>query len=343
MHHLEIVQNVKPTEWNDEVIRLNGCAFHTYEWSLFSSEVNQEKPVYFRLKNDDKIIAQSFGLKTSRTLLKKELFKSLSFGSLPAAENGATQKIMVEKLIQYAQKDSVTSISFHSFGTPYGSDILQELGFSVSKRWEFLLDLCDNEENLWKKVHSKKRNLIKKGQKSGIIVKRCSDISEVLELRQLALATQKRKESADIDFPVADESYYRSIKERLIDIDIGRLYLAYDGSRAIAGAFFVGFHGSAYYVLSSADKEGLDKAAPDLILWTCMTDFQKEGYRIFNLGGISELDLHGTPFEESGLYHFKKRFSADEVPCYRSELIPRPVNMKLWTGLRKAKARILNS
>ncbi len=343
MHHLEIVRNVTSTEWNDEVIRLNGCTFHTYEWSLFSSEVNKTDPVYFRLKNDDQVIAQSFGLKTSRTLLKKELFKSLSFGSLPAAENAASQRNMVEKLIQYAQKDSVTSISFHSFGTPYGSDILPELGFNVSKRWEFLLDLCDNEEDLWKKIHSKKRNLIKKGQKSGVVVKRCDDISEALELRQLALATQKRKEGADIDFPVADESYYLSIKKKLIDIGIGRLYLAYEGSRAIAGAFFVGFHDSVYYVLSSADQEGLDKAAPDLILWTCMTDYQKEGYRIFNLGGVSEHDLHGTPLEESGLYHFKKRFSANEVPCYRSELILRPANQKLWNSLRKAKARILNT
>jgi len=343
MTHLEIIKDVNPTEWNDGVIRLNGCTFHTYEWSLFSSEVNQEKSIYFRLKNDGNITAQSFALKTSRTLLKTELFKSLSFGSMPAAKNETSQRDIVEKLIQYAREDGITSISFHSFGTPYGSDILPELGFNVSKRWEFLLDLCDNEEDLWKKIHSKKRNLIKKGQKSGVVVKRCDDISEVLELRQLALATQKRKEDADIDFPVADESYYISIKKKLIDIGIGRLYLAYEGQRAIAGAFFVGFHDSAYYVLSSADKEGLDKAAPDLILWTCMTDYQKEGYRIFNLGGVSEHDLHGTPLEESGLYHFKKRFSADEVPCYRSELTLRPANKKLWTGLRKAKARILST
>jgi lipid II:glycine glycyltransferase (peptidoglycan interpeptide bridge formation enzyme) len=237
----------------------------------------------------------------------------------------------------------MTSISFHSFGTPYGTDFLRELGFKVDKRWEFLMDLCDSEEDLWKKVHSKKRNLIKKGQKSGISVKRCSDIDEVLALRQLALATQKRKESEDIPFPVAAESYYRSIKDKLIDKGLGRLYLAYEGERAIAGAFFVGFHNSAYYVLSSADKEGLDKAAPDLILWTCMTDFQKEGFQIFNLGGVSEKDLHGTPFEESGLYHFKKRFSANEVPCYRSELILRPLDKKLLNGLRKTKALVFNS
>lgn len=263
MNHLEIIPKVNPSEWNDEVIRLNGCSFHTYDWSLFSGEVNRAKPVYFRLKNEgNQIISQSFGLRTSRKLLKADVFKSLSFGSLPASQDEISQRDMIERLIQYSKKESMTSISFHSFGTPYGTDILRESGFKVDKRWEFLLDLGDSEEDLWKKIHSKKRNLIKKGHKSGICVKRCSDISEVLELRQLALATQKRKESDDIPFPVAAESYYRSIKEKLIDKGLGRLYLAHEGERAIAGAFFVGFHNSVYYVLSSADKEGLDKAAP---------------------------------------------------------------------------------
>jgi len=344
MNHLEIIQKVNPTEWNEEIVRLNGCSFHTYDWSLFSSEANRSKLIYFRLKGDsNRIIAQSFGLLTSRKVLQADVLKSLSFGSLPAAEDNISQRKMIENLIQYAKEDGMTTISFHSFGTPYGTDIFPELGFKVDKRWEFLMELCDTEDELWKRVHSKKRNLIKKGQKSGISVKKCDGFDEVLELRNLAIATQKRKEEENIPFPVAAESYYRLIKNKLIDKGLGRLYLAYDGERAIAGAFFVGFNNSAYYVLSSADKEGLDKAAPDLILWTCMTDYQKEGYRIFNLGGVSERDLHGTPFEESGLYHFKKRFSADDIPCYKSELILKPLDKKLLDGLRKTKALIFKS
>jgi hypothetical protein len=344
MTNLEIIQKVNPHEWNEEVIRLNGCSFHTYDWSLFSSESNRANPIYFRLKGDgNRIIAQSFGLITSRKVLKADIFKSLSFGSLPASEDTMSQRQMIENLIRYAKESGMSSISFHSFGTPYGTDIFPEMGFKVDKRWEFLMELCDTEDELWKKVHSKKRNLIKKGQKSGVSIKKCDGLKEVLELRNLALATQRRKEEENIPFPVAAESYYRLIKDKLIDKGLGRLYLAYEGERAIAGAFFAGFNNSAYYILSSADKEGLDKAAPDLILWTCMTDYQKEGYRIFNLGGVSEQDLHGTPFEESGLYHFKKRFSATEVPCCRSELILRPLDKKLLNGLRKTKALVRKS
>jgi lipid II:glycine glycyltransferase (peptidoglycan interpeptide bridge formation enzyme) len=127
----------------------------------------------------------------------------------------------------------------------------------------------------------------------------------------------------------------------LIDSGLGRLYFAYEEREPIAGAFFVGYNKCSYYMLSSAKEKGLQKAAPDLILWTSMKDYQQGGYKVFNFGGLSERELNGDPLEKSGLFHFKKRFSTDEFLCYKGMLILRPVLYKIFDSLKRIKSKLL--
>jgi len=341
MYQLLAETQVNPIEWNDNVKRLNGCAFHSYEWSLFSSEKNNEMPIYFRLYDDSKIThSVAIGFMKTKRLAGKPIFKTLSFGSFPACNDHNFLQIMIKEIIKYCHRNRIISCGMHSFGTPSGTGILDAMGFSTEKRWEFLLNMPTSEEELWNRIHSKKRNLIRKAQKEKIRVEQVTEIDEVMELRKLAFETQKRKEDDGIPFPVADESHYRLLKNRLIDSGLGRLYLAYEENEAVAGAFFVGYNKSAYYMLSSAKEKGLQKAAPDLILWTSMKDYQQGGYKVFNFGGLSERELNGEPLEKSGLFHFKKRFSSNEYLCYKGTLILKPVTFKVYEFLRKTKSRL---
>lgn len=342
MTNLQVVHGVDPAEWNDDVIRLNGCCFHSYDWSLFGAKRNNTTPLYFRWYDDSADPRSlTFGLLETKSLAGMPAYKTLSFGSLPATVDKSALQSMVDEIISYSNKNHIVSLGMHSFGTPFNTDIFRELGFSVAKRWEFLLDINTGQEELWKRLHGKKRNLIRKGQEAGLRIERRTDIEHVVELRKLALETHSRKKKQGIPFPaVGLESHYVLMKEKLIDAGIGRLYLAYDGDDPVAGAFFVGFNKTAYYMLSSANEQGLKKGAPDLILWTCITDYQREGYKMFNLGGVSEQDLNGQPVEKSGLYHFKKRFSAEPHLCYEGTLILRPTTHKIYNFLKRTKYRL---
>jgi hypothetical protein len=337
---IEVLTQVDPVAWNAEVQKLNGCPFHTHEWSLFSASGNDAVPLYLRWLNEDGAVqAVGIGLEKKRVISGVPFYKALSLGSFPAFDDLASPPQVLDPLISCCRGNGFTSLGINSFGTPHGTEILHERGYAVSKRWEFLVGLGKTEDELWKTVHSKKRNLIRKGQKEGIRVARAYDSEEVMRFRALAMETYARKTEQGISFPrPAEETYYRLLKERLLDTGLGRLYLAYDGNRPISGAFFVGFNGAAYYMLSSAGEEGLRKAAPDLVLWTAMTDYLKEGFSLFNLGGVSEKDLNGQPLEESGLYHFKIRFGADVYPCFKGELVLRPKQFKLYSLLRKTKS-----
>ena len=334
---------VNPSDWNEEVKRLNGCAFHSYEWSLFSSEKNNEKPIYFQLLDDAGAIkAIVIGLIREKKLTGKTLFKTLSFGSFPAVEDNNYIKIMLDEIIKYSKHNGVLSLGMHSFGTPFDTDLLTHMGFSVKRRWEFLLNLNPNEEELWHNIHTLKRRKIKKANRENLRIETGCEFEHALEFRNLALETKKRKDREGISFPeVENEHFYRLLKERLVDKGLGRLYLAYSGPKCVAGAFILGFNKSSYYILSSANNEGLEKAAPDLILWNSIMDFKREGYRIFNLGGLSEEELRSEPLEKSGLYFFKIGYSTNEFLCYKGTLILRPIAYKIFDCLKTIKSKLL--
>jgi hypothetical protein len=337
MESLHVSKKVDPTTWNENVRRLDGCCFHTWEWCRYSSEKNKTKPLFFQLLAAGALPkAIAVGFTSVRRFGGIPIHKRLSFGSLPAAVDAASRQTFGAALISYGQHHRYTILGTNSFGTPIAEPFLSGRGYSCHRRYEFLVNLTSTNEALWEKIHSKKRNLIRKGMKAGLTIRRGTHLEEVMIYRELAAETLKRKTDRGIVFPAVDEaSHYKLMKSRLIDSGLGRLYLAYNGDTPVAGAFFAGYNRQAYYLLSAANKEGLGLAAPDLILWTCMTDYQQEGYRLFNLGGLSEAELNGQPLEKSGLYHFKKRFSSDVYPCYKGQLVLRPFTNTVNTALKK--------
>jgi hypothetical protein len=342
MNEIELLTRVEPGAWNAEVVRLKGGPFHTYEWSQFSCENNRTEPKYIKWgKGDGAVEAIGLGQIRRTEFAGHSLLTSFSMGSFPAVTNAECLKESLRALIRYCQGHRIDLLQMHSFGTPLGTELLEEFEFQVEKRWEFIVAMDSSEDDLWKRLHTKKRNLIRKGQKEGLQVNRVFGLQDVMEFRALTVETYNRKTEQHVSFPKpADETYYRLLKERLMDTGLGRLYMAYGDERAISGSFFVGFNRSAYYMLSSASEEGLRRAAPDLTLWKAMTDYRKEGFHLFNLGGLSERELNGLPLEGSGLYHFKKRFSADVLPCKKGFLILRRKQFRLYSFLKGVKSSL---
>lgn len=338
----QVSTKVNQITWNEHVDNLKGLCFHLYEWSQFSSAKYNSTPLYFQLLDDAGVpCSLAFGHLTAKKITRITLIKRLSLTSLPASRDRDTLKMMLEQIIAYCTQQGIGSLEIGSFGTPIWSEILGELGFSLKDRWEFLLDIDMPEEELWMKFNTKKRNKIKKGQRAGLRIIRANSIEHISQFRDLALATQQRKEKRSIAFPVSDYRTYNLLKEKLMDLGLGRLYLAYDGDTPVAGAFLAGHKRSAYYMLSSANGQGLEKAAPDLLLWTAIKDYQKDGFKLFNFGGVSLGELAGEPLEKSGLYTFKKTFAAKVFPCHKGIHVLRPRSLHLFKVIQSAKTFLL--
>jgi hypothetical protein len=339
MIELEVSRSVDLEEWNNQVIALNGTCFHNYEYSLFDSEVYHAEALYFVGRNE-KGEAESLavGRLRKKSVGKVSLFNTLSFGCLPACHNDDTRDVTLTEIVKYARHNNIMNLYINSFSTPFDAEILRQHRFNLKKRWEFMLRLDQTEEQIWQNISPKKRNKIRKSQKSNLIIEERTEFSDLMEFRRLQEETQRRKTEKGIAYLVASESYFRFLKTALVDKGIGKLYLAYaNRGNCVAGAFFGVFNKAIYYMLSSANEDGLKLAAPDAILWSVIQDHREKGYRLFNLGGISEAELNGKPLEKSGLYVFKKSFSSTVKPCLQGSLILRPVVHRAYNLLKRIK------
>jgi len=75
MNNLQVLKTVDPKEWNNDVMLLNDCHFHSDEWSLFSFERNNTKPLYFRWHDDSgEFRGLTFGLLTTKTLARIQAY-----------------------------------------------------------------------------------------------------------------------------------------------------------------------------------------------------------------------------------------------------------------------------
>jgi hypothetical protein len=339
---LEVAASVDPAAWDAEVARLGGGCFHTHRWVNFSAAHSGATAVYFRWRDPGGTgQAVAVGTTSGFRVAGVRVTTTLSVGSLPATREPALRSCLVSDLATYARRRGVGSFSLHSFGTPWEVPDLAALGFVTSRRWEFVLDLAQTREALWAGLHSKKRNLIRKAEKRGLRIGRGGGLRDLLRFREISDQTYRRKRAQGIEFPpVASEDYYRALHQWVVEGGLGRLYMAFANETCIAGAFLVGFAGQAYYVLSAATDEGLSAAAPDLLLWTAIRDYQADGYRSFNFGGVSEAELNGEPLESSGLYHFKARFSPAILPCQKAVLEVCPARLRVARMLRRLAARV---
>lgn len=341
MYHLTASHSVEPDNWDQALHRLNGCPFHSYKWSRYSGE-NRDRPIIYFTLTDSKgtMLALAHGQVNRPMPGGHSSFQSISFGSFPAYTDAESLNAMIQKIEDYSSHKGFMSIEWRSFGTPEACSLCSVLP-EGKKRWEFIVDLEGSQEDLRKRLHGKKRNLIKKAEKSGLRVELAQSREQILSYRNLAMKTWQRKTDQGIRFPKPPrEAQFKLMKKRLIDPGIGKMYLAYDGSDPVAGAFFAGFYDSAYYVLSAAIETGLKKSAPDLLIWTAMCDYQGEGVRRFNLGGVSENEVPDGSLEQSGLYHFKIRFSAQVKPCFNSSNILKPNRYRLWQLFNAAKPKL---
>ena len=339
MSKLLVLESVDPASWNENAKRLNGTFTHSYEYSLFNREIYGTKPLFFAYEdNNAEYQSIAVGRLGAKQMAGFSFFKTLTFGSLPACKDDNARNLMIELLYEYVRKNGIMELSINSFSTPYSMEVVRELGFSVKKRWEFLLPLNLSEEKLWKNISPKKRNKIRKGEKKGILVKESASLSDMMELKKLEVITHNRKNAAGIPYPSVNESYFIFLYNELIKTGIGKLYLAYLNDKdCIAAAFFGIFNNMAYYMLSSASNEGLKLAAPDAILWRVIKDCIDNGLDMFNFGGISESELLGKPLEKAGLYNFKKSYSSDTALCYNSKIVLRPFVKRLHSILKSIR------
>ncbi len=159
------------------------------------------------------------------------------------------------------------------------------------------LDLTSSDI-IWYNITSKNRNMIRKAEKSGIIIKHGKGLKLLQKFKEIYNATMK-KDNAE-EYYYFEDAFYQSIHEDLHDNY--ELFYAELGGKIIAMSIILFANKQMHYHLSGSVLEYRNLAPSNLLLYKAAIWGQEQGFKTFHLGG-------GVGSGEDNLYKFKAAFN----------------------------------
>lgn len=199
----------------------------------------------------------------------------------------------------YAKKHNYVAgfIRFHPLLR--NEEHFSQIGQAINDRHTVAIDLSGSEEDIWKaEIHTKNRNVIKRGSKEGLVFTADYNFEQLPEFIELYNATMN-KLGAD-PFYYFDDTYYHKLMTTSKKAFLG---VVKKGDQVIAAAIF--FYSKCYghYHLSGSDKNFLNLSPNNFLLWEAAKELRRQGIGVFHLGGATDSD------ENNPLLQFKRKFS----------------------------------
>jgi len=181
----------------------------------------------------------------------------------------------------------------------------------IPERRTIDIDLHENIEDIWMhEIHTKNRNVIKKGIKSGLVFHLDENFVHLEEFIKLYNHTMN-KVSAE-DFYYFSKEYYN----RFVHL-ITHSFLAYAtfDDKIVAAALFFYSNKLGHYHLAGSDRNYLKISPNNFLLWNVAKEMRTRGIERFHLGGGNNAD------EKNSLFCFKSRFSKHTNQFYIGKMI----------------------
>ena len=153
-------------------------------------------------------------------------------------------------------------------------------------------------DDIWGKIVSKNRNMIRKAEKNGVAFFHGKGMELINEFMEIYNATMRKKNADEYYF--FKRPFYESIDRDLND-NYEIFYAMYQG-RPIAMSIMIFANGRLNYHLSGSDIEYRKLAPSNSLLYNAALWGCEHGFKTFHLGG-------GVGSVEDGLYRFKAGFN----------------------------------
>lgn len=220
----------------------------------------------------------------------------------------------LEAMSEKASSDNVVCgfVRFHPLLENW--DYFEKVGRLIMDRKTIAIDLSYGIEATWlNEIHTKNRNVIKKGEKNGLEFIVDEEFAYLTEFEDLYNSTMDKLEADG--FYYFDPSYYDQLKNTIQNRFLG--IVKHEG-KVVAGAIFFYQLPYGHYHLAGSDKSALKLSPNNYLLWAAAKELTRRGVKHFHLGGGTD----GS--EENSLYQYKRKFSKHEYQFALGKMIFNP-------------------
>lgn len=300
-------------------------------YSSFGKTRNYE-PIIIQIKKSDEVIGSlvSTIIKERSGIIGKLTARSVIIGGPLARDNDEN---IIRRLIEEYEKELANKAIYTEIREIYNlpcTNILIENGFSSEKRINILIDLTKDEDMLWKEVHSKRRNEIRRAEKNSITVKEFRDIATLEKSYNILKEVYQRAK-----LPIADLSLFISCHQELLPLNMVKFFRAFYNNELVGTMYILCYKDRTVDWYAGSKKEHYDKYPNDIITWEVLKTLKSEGYKVFDFGGAGKPDI---PY---GVRDYKKKFGGEFIELKRYQKIHKPLLMqtgklglKLWHKLK---------
>ncbi len=211
----------------------------------------------------------------------------------PLVPSGAPPTNLLAPLVQYAREQG-----WDYFEVRGAADTLRPELASVSFHGH-RIDLPSGTEAMWDRLRGPIRTGVRKAGASGVTIEMETSVAALQEFHRLYRLTRQRH-----GLPPQPFSFFAAIHERILAKGAGRIFLARGGGRCLAGAVFLEHGGRALFKYGAFDARFQQLRANNLLFWTALQHYIREGY--------SGIDLGRTSLDNAGLRRFKQGWGSEE-------------------------------
>jgi serine/alanine adding enzyme len=209
--------------------------------------------------------------------------------------------------------------------------VFANAGYQYEEHLNILVDLKMSEEELWKSIHSKRRNEIRRADKEKTDFSVHQDESALKNGYKILNEVYKFAK-----LPIPDISLFQNLLSQSTK-DFGlKIFAANNQNRMIGVMFVLIYKNRIYDWYAGSYRETLDKYPNDLIPWEVMKWGKANGVEILDFGGA------GKPNIPYGVRDYKLKFGGELVNFGRYEKVHQSFKMsiaksgfKIWQFLKK--------
>lgn len=209
---------------------------------------------------------------------------------------------------------------------------LEKYGYVRQPRKSLVVNLQGGADHVWKSFAGRARNMVRKAEKNGVVVRAIKPEKSDVERYYRMLAETFNRQGLRPPHPI---SFFYAICRYLMPKAMIQFYTAEKQGRLISGAIFLVYQDRMMYLSGTSNEEGLKSAASSLIQWEAMKDAMQSGIEEYDLGGVGKerIDKFKESFGGQPVEHHLLVYKT--LPVKFLESIFSYLAEKGWAGLHR--------
>ncbi len=321
--NITLEHTVDPREWDDLAMKMGGGYHHCHAAILADALNENGVPLFVKAHNENRecVGIAACTVAQSRIWPFSRYCKYAMISALPAMRNSAAagQIEFLKNLEEHLRREGVFKIRVSSYDSPQSEEVLSHLGYTVTKRWEFYVDLRKSLDEIWMSFSRSRRKDIRKAEKMGVV----SKMEYTMEAARQALSFHDQSMQRREVFSRSKERTSAQAIQNLFDNNRIEVWTTCYKGKAVDGVIFGFFNNKAFGLIGGSSPEAIPCYAASYRMWSSIRYYKEKGMREINYGGAKE--------DEEGGHLFKRQFGAI--------IIPQPVGEKY---ISRTGARLYN-